>query len=103
MTAVFPGGFGKPRPAVVIETDRLPGTDSVLLCLITGHVSEEIVQRRILVEPSPENGLQRRSQISVEKILAVRRIKCGDVIGTLEGEALEQLNQALALVVGLLD
>jgi mRNA interferase MazF len=103
VTAAFPGDYGKPRPALVIETDLLPGTDSVLLCLITSKVREEIVQRRILIEPSVENGLQVRSQITVEKIVAVKRVKCGEIIGRLERDALDRLNQSLALVVGLLD
>lgn len=103
VTAAFPGDYGKPRPAVVIETDRLPGTDSVLLCLITSDVREEIVQRRILVEPSPENGLRLRSQIMAEKIVALNRAKCRRVIGRLESESMDRLNAALALVTGLLD
>lgn len=103
VTAAFSGDYGKPRPAVVIETDLLPGTDSVLLCLITSEVHEEIVQRRILVEPSPENGLRLRSQIQVEKIFALRRGKCGKVIGLLDPATMERLDGALALVIGLLD
>ena len=103
VTAVFPGEYGKPRPAIVIETDVLPGTSSVLLCMITSEVREEIVQRRVLIEPSPDNGLQVRSQIQVDKIFAIKRTRCGEVIGRLEQSTAEQLNAALALVIGLLD
>jgi len=103
VTAVFPGEYGKPRPAIVIETDVLPGTSSVLLCMITSEVREEIVQRRILIAPSPDNGLQVRSQIQVDKIFAIKRTRCGEIVGRLEESMTEQLNAALALMVGLLD
>ena len=103
VTAAFPGDYGKPRPAIVIETDLLPGTDSVLLCLITSKVREEVVQRRILLEPSAENGLHVRSQCALEKIVAVKRTRCGDLIGRLDKSSLDRLNEGLALVVGLLD
>ena len=103
VTAVFSGDYGKPRPAVVIETDLLPGTDSILLCFITSDVREEVAQRRVLVEPSPENGLRARSQIQADKIFAVKRARCGRVIGRLRGEEQGRLDEALALVVGLAD
>jgi mRNA interferase MazF len=103
ITAVLPGELGKPRPAIIIETDRLAPTDSVLLCLVTSHVRENLQQRRILVEPSPTNGLRLRSQIQADKIYALRRSKCGERIGALNSAELEQLNEALALVIGLAD
>lgn len=38
-----------------------------------------------------------------EKIFAVRRERCGPVIGRLDSSTLAQLNEALALVIGLAD
>jgi len=55
------------------------------------------------VEASPENGLQVVSQVMVDKIMAVRRDKCGVPIGRLGNEAILALNWMLALVVGLAD
>lgn len=101
VTAAFAGDYGKPRPVLVIETDSLPGTDSVLVCLITSTVREEIVQRRVLVEPSADNGLRVRSQISAEKIFAVKRTRCGEPIGHLDVETMRRIDGALALVLGL--
>ena len=103
MTFADTGDYGKPRPAVVIQTDLLPETESVLLCLI-GSAEEEIpFCRRIAVEPSAANGLRKPSQIMADKILAVRRRRCRKVIGRLEADTLERLNESLALVIGLLD
>jgi len=103
ITVALPGDYGKPRPAIVIETDLLVATESVLIVLITSDVQTEIVQRRVLVEPSPENGLRATSQIQVDKIFAVKRHKCGEVFGHIDCDTIEQLNIALALIIGLLD
>lgn len=103
ITAVFPGDLGKPRPAIVVETDRLAPTDSVLLCLVTSHIDEALQQRRVLLEPSVANGLRLRSQVQVDKIYALRRSKCGEKIGSLAAAEIERLDDALALVIGLID
>ncbi len=97
------GDYGKPRPAIVIQTHLLPPTDSTLLCLLTSDDDELALGRRLAVAPTPENGLKLPSQIMVEKIVAVRRDRCGQIIGRLERAILQQLNEALALITGLTD
>lgn len=57
----------------------------------------------IAVSPTPANGLRVPSYIMVEKILAARRTKCGNVVGHLEPAMMEQVNTSLALVIGLAD
>lgn len=97
-----PGDFGKPRPAVIVQTDALTelGAQSVILCLMS---SAEIRSPlfRIPVEPSTTNGLKQASQVMVEKLLTVPRDKITQVIGRLTDEQLVQLNRTLAFVVGL--
>ncbi|WP_280138149.1 hypothetical protein [Methylobacterium sp. Leaf111] len=39
---------------------------------------------RIDVEPSPANGLRESSQIQVDKIVTVPRVKVGSIVGRLE-------------------
>jgi mRNA interferase MazF len=56
---------------------------------------------RITVEPDAGNGLRERSQIMVDKILAVPRTRIGSVIGRLDDETLLRLNRTLAFVLGL--
>jgi mRNA interferase MazF len=58
---------------------------------------------RLPIEPHPSNGLRTRSQIMVEKIFAVRRERCGPVIGRLDRETLSRLDEILAFVIGLAD
>ena len=40
VTVAVQGDYGKPRPAVVIQSDWLAETDSVLVCLLTSTVRE---------------------------------------------------------------
>jgi mRNA interferase MazF len=102
VTVAMPGDYGKPRPAVVIQSDWLAETDSVLVCLLTSTLREAPIYR-LTVEPTPENGLRAVSQVMVDKIMAVRREKCGATIGKLDVASIVALNQMLSLVVGIAD
>jgi mRNA interferase MazF len=102
VTVSAPGDFGKPRPAVVIQSDKLirAGLRSVIVCLITTHI-EDAPAFRLDLEPSPGTGLRQRSQIMVDKLLTVPAAKIGKSIGRLDDESLVRLNRTLAFVVGL--
>lgn len=102
VTVAVQGDYGKPRPAVVIQSDWLAETDSVLVCLLTSTVRETPLYR-LTVPSTPETGLQRVSQVMVDKIVAIRRDKCGPPIGRLDEAGMFALNRLLALVVGLAD
>lgn len=78
-------------------------SDSVLVCLLTSEEDTRPDLPRVAVTPTPANGLQLPSQIMVEKIIAAKRSKCGKIVGRLETEIMEQVNAALAFVVGLAD
>ena len=97
-----PGSYGKPRPAVVIQADVLTesGLMSVALCLIS---SSELTAPlfRVVVEASPQSGLERNSQIMVDKLVTVPKEKIAKVIGRLDDEQIVKLNRTLAFVVGL--
>lgn len=102
VTVAVQGDYGKPRPAVVIQSDWLAETDSVLVCLLTSTVRETPLYR-LTVPPTPETGLRQVSQVMVDKIVAVRREKCGPAIGRIDEGAMLALNRLLVLVVGLAD
>ena len=102
VTVVFSGDYGKPRPAVVVQSDLLGETGSVILCPFTSDIQDAPLYR-IDVEPSERNGLRRRSQLMIEKLAGTPRHKVGQLIGRLEEEPMERLTEALALAIGLLD
>jgi mRNA interferase MazF len=73
----------------------------VALCTSTGLV--DAPPYRLTVEPGPGNGLSRRSQIMVDKVLAYPRAKCGLVFGRLEPQEMLTLNTILLVMLGLVD
>jgi mRNA interferase MazF len=96
-----PGDLGKPRPAVVVQTDLInPTHASVIVCLVTSRVMNAPAFR-LDVDATSSTGLQARSQIMVDKIAAVRRDRLRRRIGVLDDGTRLRLDRALALVLGL--
>ena len=102
VTVAAPGDYGKPRPAVVIQGDVLnqADSDSVILALMTGTLQDAPLLR-LTVDPTSANGLQKPSQVMVDKLVTIRREKVGNTIGRLSDSELLELNRLLALVIGL--
>lgn len=102
ITVSAPGEYGKPRPAVIVQADALnqSGLASVIVCPFTSTIKEAPLFR-ILVNPAPENGLSRPSQIMVDKVQAVAMKRMGKRVGSLTDEQVLQLNRTLAFVVGI--
>ena len=97
------GDYGKPRPAVIVQTDALPGTHaSVVICQLTSE-RVEAPDFRITIEPNQNNGLGARSQIMADKPVTVRRARIGQLIGRLDKGEIGRLNAALAFAMGLGD
>jgi mRNA interferase MazF len=94
--------YGKPRPAVVIQSDWLRATDSVLVALLTSALADAPLYR-LPIEPNAANGLKAPSQVMVDKIVAMPREKCGAAIGRIDESALIALNHLLSVVIGLAD
>ena len=93
---VVPGDYGKPRPAVVVQTDLVNDThSSIVVCPVTSHLQDAELFR-LTIEPSPDNGLQKTSQIMVDKIVAVRRDKIREKIGKLDDKLMIRLERSLA-------
>lgn len=102
VTVAASGDYGKPRPAIIIQSDHLNGTDSVLVALITSAIADAPLYR-LTINPSDQNGLKIVSQVMVDKILAVPRAKCGAVIGMIDDDTIAMLNQMLLVTIGLAD
>ncbi len=103
VTVAATGDYGKPRPAVVIQTDALPaGHSSVVICQMTSECNEA-PDFRVTINPSEKNGLRVRSQVMADKPVTVRRERIGRKIGRLDDKDISRLNIALAFVMGLAD
>jgi mRNA interferase MazF len=94
------GDFGgKPRPAVVVQSELFEETGSVVVCLLTTQQTGAPLLR-IPVTAGPQTGLTSASSIAVEKITAVRRERVGQIIGRLADDELLALNRSLAVFLG---
>ena len=56
---------------------------------------------RVTVEPSAGNGLQKISQVMVDKAVTVRRDKLGPVFGHMDADALVEIERCLAVFLGI--
>jgi len=101
VTVALQGDFGKPRPAMVIQSDVFNETHATVTVLL---ISSEIVGAplfRVMVNPTHESGLEKIRQIQVDKIMTIRRERIGTVIGRIDEDTLVGINRALAVWVGI--
>lgn len=97
------GDYGKPRPAVIVQTDAFPESHaSVVVCQLTSELADA-PDFRVKVDPGPENGLRVASQVMADKPVTIRRERIGQKIGRLGDQDMARLNAALAFVLGLAD
>lgn len=97
------GDHGKPRPAVIVQTDAFPESHG---SVVVYQMTSELVDApdfRVTIEPSRENGLRATSQVMADKPVTIRRERVGQSIGHLGDEDVTRLNVALAFVMGLAD
>jgi len=102
VTVAVSGDYGKPRPALVVQSDNLPQTDSVLVCLLT-TTPRAAPLYRFPLPAGATTGLRQPSHVMVDKIMAVRRERCGPPIGRADSAAMLALGRLLAFVVGIAD
>lgn len=100
VTVAAAGDYGKPRPALVVQSDLFDELPSVTLCLVTSALRDAPIFR-ITLDPSPDNGLRRVSQIQVDKVMTVSRERIGGVIGRLDEATLLKVNRSLAVFIGI--
>ena len=99
VTVAIAGDFGKPRPALVIQSDQFDTTATVTVLLVSSTLIHAPLIR-LTVEPYPRNGLRERSQIMVDKAMTVKRVKLGSRLGRLDDADLIDVDRALALFLG---
>jgi mRNA interferase MazF len=102
VTVAAQGDYGKPRPAIIVQSDALNTADSVLVALLTSTVKDAPFYR-LTVEPTEANGLKVLSQVMVDKVLAYPRAKCGPVIGRLSQQNMLAFSNMLSVMIGLAD
>ena len=88
-----PGYASKPSQAVIIQDDGFSETLSIAVCPLTSEPVEAPILR-LLVEPTPENGLRHTSRLMVDKVTTVPKSRLGHRIGQLADDDLLRLNRS---------
>jgi mRNA interferase MazF len=99
---VSPGDYGKPRPAVVVQSDAVTaaGYASVVVCPMTTFLTHG-EEMRLEVLPDSQTGLVERSEIMIEKIVSLPRQKVRRTIGRLDAATMRAIERALLLLLGI--
>lgn len=94
------GDFGKPRPALIIQSDIFTEINSVTVLPLT---SEPLNANdcRIAVHPTADNGLKHLSYVMIDKIGTLRRVKAGPMMGRITESEIAAVNRALAVFLGI--
>lgn len=91
---------GKPRPALILQSDLFSALGSVTICLLTTEMIDAPLFR-LSVEPSPGNGLKQPSQIMIDKIVTVPSDAVGAPIGSLDHDVMVRVDRSLAVFLGI--
>jgi mRNA interferase MazF len=100
--AALRGDYGKPRPVLVVQSDVAEIRFSCVICPLTTHEHDEgspLV--RVPVAPTATNGVNRPSQIMIDKITAMSVAKLSEPVGHLDEATMGQVDRALSLLLGL--
>ena len=86
---------GKPRPALVLQSAVFNDTHaSITICPITSDCVDAPLFR-VSLPAGQRTGLQRPSQVMVDKVVSVPREVIGRTIGRTESTELDQVGRAL--------
>jgi mRNA interferase MazF len=97
----LPGDYGKPRPALIIQSDLFNETHvSITVVPVTSTIVDAPLFR-LTVEPSRGNGLRSLSQLMIDKVTTVSRTRITQSIGRLEDDLMVRVSRALALWAGI--
>ena len=91
------GDYGKTRPAVVVQSDIVnPTHASVVICPITSFLIDSPLFR-LEILPNKKNGLIKKSQIMVDKIISIKRDKICKRVGVISVKDQDSLDNAIKL------
>jgi mRNA interferase MazF len=101
VTIAAPGDYGKPRPALIIQADVFNDIHgSITVVPLTSTIIDAPLFR-ITLDPSRQNGLNRVSQIMVDKVLTLPREKIGKRVGRLGNTLMIRVGRALSVWLGM--
>ena len=100
VTISMPGDFGKPRPALIIQSDQFSKHATVTVLLVSGTLVDAPLLR-VTIQPDETNGLQKPTQVMVDKAMTVKRDKLGKVFGSAGDATMLEVGRCLAVFLGI--
>ncbi len=100
VTIAMQGDFGKPRPALVIQANLFSEHSSTTVLPITSAIVAAPLLR-VTVQPTAENGLQKPSQVMIDKVMTVKCDKVGPAFGHIDADVLVEVERCLAVFLGI--
>ncbi|TXH06740.1 MAG: type II toxin-antitoxin system PemK/MazF family toxin [Candidatus Moraniibacteriota bacterium] len=100
VTVAVQGDYGKPRPALVIQSDVFGAMRSRTVLLLTSD-PEDTPLLRVRVEPMPANGLRVPSWVMIDKAMSLRTDRIGPSFGHLDDATMVSVSRSLALFLGI--
>jgi len=92
---------GKPRPAVVVQSDLFnPTHASVTVCPVTSDIVDAPLFR-LTLPPGARTGLREVSQVMIDKVVSVPRGSIAGEIGECDGRELDAVDDGLRRWLGL--
>lgn len=90
----------KPRPALIVQDDLFDATRSVTVAPLTSRLADAPLLR-IRVADSPLSGLDRVSDVMIDKLTTVRRANVAARLGRLSADQMVEVERALLVFLGL--
>jgi mRNA interferase MazF len=100
VTVTLPAELGKPRPALIIQSDYFQDLETLTVIPLTSTLQAAPLFR-LTIEPTRENGLQKSSQLMIDKAMTLRRSRVGQIIGRVDRSTLVRTNRAIAMFFGI--
>lgn len=100
VTIAMQGDFGKPRPALVIQSERFNEHATVTVLLVSSTLVDAPLFR-VSVQPDKINNMQKSSQVMVDKAMTVKRDKLGAAFGSASDKVMLEVGRCLAVFLGI--
>jgi mRNA interferase MazF len=100
ITVAVQGDYGKPRPALVIQSDNFDLHPSVTILPVTSKIVDAPLIR-VALKPSKESGLVKESQVMIDKATTIPREKAGEHIGSVDYSLMQEIDRCLAVFLGI--
>lgn len=89
----------KPRPALILQDDAFAATDSVTVLPLTSHLLDAPLLR-VRIGAGEMSGLDRDSDVMVDKLTTVRRSNVATRVGRLSTEQLGEVERGVMAFLG---